>query len=124
MDIVEYVHRFLTSGTFSILLETTVVFALLRLVFKSQAISTRKIIFTGFLATFATIPYVWFVFPIFFGNNAVWVSEPFAFLLEATLYRYVLGTSWRVSVTLSFAANVASFFGGPLLRMYGLWVYW
>ncbi len=122
---VEYVHRFLTSLGFTCFVETAILFFLLTFVFRKYRLSPWQILFAGVFASFATIGYVWFVFPAFMPRSqSLWISEPTIFLIEALFYRLFLKVSWRDALILSFAANVASYFLGPLMRSAGLWIYW
>jgi hypothetical protein len=70
------------------------------------------------LGNAASHPVVWFAFPALglgWGQTTA-LSEAWAWLLEATLYRLALhSASWRVALGLSFAANMASFVLGLVL---------
>lgn len=123
MSFPAYVHAFLLSLAFTCVIETAVVSILLRLVFQ-PSMPVRKIVFAGVFASFATIGYVWFVFPALIPKSvmpAVWLSEPFVFLVEAIFYRTYLRLSWREAFAISFAANAISFLGGRALRIANLW---
>jgi hypothetical protein len=123
MSFPAYVNAFLLSLAFTCVIETAVVSILLRLVFQ-PSMPVRKIIFAGVFASFATIGYVWFVFPALIPKSvmpAVWLSEPFVFLVEAIFYRTYLRLSWREAFAISFAANAISFLGGRALRIANLW---
>lgn len=124
---VEYIHRFLTSFAFTEIVEISVLFIFVRFALKNYFLSRVKIFFAGFLASFATIPYVWFVFPSIANwtrESSLVVSEPFVFAVEALLYRAVLGLEVKHAFLVSLLANLSSFVLGPLLRSYGLWIYW
>lgn len=127
MILTSYIHQFITSLFFTVLLETLVLFLLVKFVFKHHKIETWRLLFAGFFASFSTIPYVWFIFPFLLDwsrSVSLMYSEPFAFIVEAIFYRVFLKTSWKVSLTISLVANAASYFGGPLLRSFGIWLYW
>lgn len=126
MTLVVYTHNFLTSLVFTCAIETLVLYLFLRFVLKSGE-SLSKILFAGIFASFATITYVWYVFPVM----ATWpahmpqlYSEPFAFIVEAVFFRFVLGLRWRDAFMVSLAANLVSYFAGPALRTLGIWLYW
>lgn len=130
---VDYVHRFITSLSFTIITETLVLLAIILILSKykiiKEKISLGTQIFAGFLASFATIPYVWYIFPNLFSQTmtraqTLNLSEPFVFLVEVFVYRFVLRLGWRWCFLISFAANVASYVIGPILRAFGLWIYW
>ena len=127
MSSIPYTHHFISSLVFTIVLETIIVFLLLRYVFKNTKVSTGRMIFGGLFASFATIPYVWFVFPSLLNwsrATSLWVSEPTVFVLEAIFYRSLFQTDWKTSFILSLVANVASYVLGPILRSHGLWISW
>lgn len=124
---IDYIHRFISSLVFTSVLETLIVFLIFWVILRRRDIKARIIIFTGVLASYATIPYVWFVFP--YINNwpratSLHYSEPFVFLVEAVIYRVFLKTNMPVALGLSLVANLASYLLGPLLRGHGLWIYW
>lgn len=124
---IEKLHLFITSLVFSFVLETVVLMLVLTFVFKRTDIGYRRTLFAGAFATFATIPYVWFVFPnlgIWPATTALYASELFVTVVEATFYRFALRTTWKEALAASIAANAASFFLGNGLRALGLWFYW
>lgn len=121
-----YIHNFITSLAFTVVVETLLLFLLLRLIFKDKT-GTKKVIFAGAFASFSTIPYVWFVFPYIFSwslSTSLYYSEPFAFIVEAIFYRTFLKTRWGASLIISLTCNLASYLLGPLLRAQGIWIYW
>ncbi len=123
---IDYVHRFISSLVFTTTIETIVLLLLLVYVFKKRE-QLKDIVFAGVLGSFATIPYVWFVFPFITywprATSLMW-SEPFAVLVEALIYNRVLKLNWKYALAASIVCNIASYFIGPLLRAYGLWIYW
>jgi membrane-bound metal-dependent hydrolase YbcI (DUF457 family) len=122
-----YTHSFLTSLFFTIVVETTLLYVLLRFIIRQPDLSSFKIIATGFFANFMTVPYVWFIFPTIIDwsrNTSLLYSEPFVFLVEAVIYRIYLKTSMRTALFVSLVCNAASYFIGPILRAHGIWVYW
>src|SRR4051812_45969865 len=101
----DLVHRFLTSLVFTCSVETAVIFFLLTSVFRKYRLNSRDVLFAGIFASFATIGYVWFVFPAFMPRTqSLWISEPAVFLIEALFYRMYLKVSWRDALILSFVA--------------------
>ena len=126
MTTVMLIHRFLTSLGFTVIVETAILFLLLRFIFKKQQLQTPQIIAAGLFASFATLPYVWFVFPYVWHwpGSAVYWSESFAFIVEAIFYRLFLKLDWKVAFIVSLICNAGSFLLGPLLRSHGLWIYW
>lgn len=122
-----FVHRFITSLVFTGVIETAILILLLRFVFRTHTLRLSQMVFVGLFASFATIPYVWFVFPYVITwpwSTAIMYSETFAFIIEAILYRVVLKVSWRTAFLVSLVCNLASYLLGPYLRAHGLWFYW
>jgi len=121
------IHRFLTSMSFTILIETALLIIILKVITKHVDLSVRRITIAGIFASMATIPYVWFVFPYLYDwprSAAALYSEPFAVIVEAILYRLFLKTNWKISLAASLICNLASYLVGPFLRAHGLWIYW
>lgn len=109
------------------LIETAVLYILVRFVLKRKDVSTTSIIFAGLFASFATIPYVWFVFPYvrkWDRSVSFLFSEPFVFVVEAVFYNFFLRLGWKNSFATSLLCNTSSYFMGPALRSVGLWIYW
>lgn len=122
----DYIHRFITSLVFTTTIETLVLLLLLVCLFKYKN-RIKEFVFVGMFASFATIPYVWFVFPYIVDwsrATSLMVSEPIIFLTEAVLYKFFLKLDLRVALFVSFVCNTVSYFLGPILRAHGLWVYW
>lgn len=122
-----YIHRFITSWGFTIIVETAVLCALLMYVYRRKDIPLKDMLFAGLLSSFATIPYVWFVFPYIVNwsrQTSLYVSEPVVFFIEALIYNRFLKVNWPTAFALSFICNAASYLLGPILRSLGLWIYW
>jgi len=124
---IAYVHKFISIASFSVLVETTILFFLVRYVFKDKEISSLRLLFAGMFATYATNPYVMFIFPRITKwpyNTSLMVSETFVFFIEALFYRMVLKTSWKVSFLLSLICNFSSWYLTFLLRTHGVSFDW
>lgn len=124
---IAYVRRFATTEVLTIAVETAVLFFLMRYVFKKHELSSKQLLFAGIFASFATIPYVWFVFPNIMSwprPTSLMYSEPFVTIVEAIWYRFALKTDWRISFAISVICNIASYVIDILLRANGIWFYW
>lgn len=112
----QYETQFLFSLFLTVAVETAVLFILLRKLAKVQAkkVPGAQIVFSGVLASAATLPYVWFVLPAFFGSfqSFVLVSELFAVVAETVMYFFLLRQGLKTSFLLSLACNAASFLLG------------
>ena len=124
---IAYVHRFISVASFSVFVETTVLFFLMRYVFKDKKTPTWRLLFAGTFATYATNPYVFFVFPritVWPYYTAIAVSEVFVFVVEALFYRVFLKTDIKTSLILSFVCNFCSWYLTLLLRTQGITLQW
>lgn len=122
-----YTHNFFTSLVFTDVVETITLFLLVRFALRKKGIATKDLIFAGLFASFATITYVWYVFPVMIPRSVMaptFVSEPFVFLVEALFYRMYLRLSWKEALMVSLIANTASYLGGIGARVAHLWIYW
>ena len=83
---------------------------------KGRPVSTGRIIASAVIGNMATHPLLWFVFPEFMGYGAtLFFGELTAVLVEALLYRLIVGGSRTVSLGASIAANLGSVLVGLLL---------
>jgi hypothetical protein len=107
-----YEIRFLIDLAITVVTETTVIFILIRALWKIAAsgLSTARCLFAGIFASSATLPYLWFVLPAIVKPYQVQVvtGEIGVFVIEALFYYYVLNLSIRRSAILSFVANTVS----------------
>lgn len=125
---IAYTHFFIASLIFTVVVETLALLFLLRTFFHytKDNIHTARILFSGFFASFATIPYVWYVFPNLTNwtrSDSLHYSEIFAVILEALFYRMYLKTSIKNSLLVSLICNALSFSVGRFLILHGLWFY-
>ncbi|WP_340818208.1 hypothetical protein [Methanolobus sp. WCC4] len=114
-----YEYLFLLSLILTIAIETSLLFIVVRHFFKvnKENISDPILLFAGFFASFATLPYLWFVLPFFIREHHVYVAsgETFVFLVESLIYYFVLDLPARKVLILSFVCNLISFLAGLLL---------
>ena len=108
-----YTYRFLFALVFTIFIETIILWIFIRKIFKFEdgRFSTSNIIFAGIMASFSTISYVWYVFPILIYWSlklSLILSEIFAFLVEAVFYRFYFDVKFRYSLLISFVCNLFS----------------
>lgn len=119
MTLLDFTHSLLQSFLLTVAVEALVVLVVARKIFKKTAneLSAQKLIGVGVFASFATLPYVWYVLPTLLQpfTLAIAVGEMFAVVVEATFYAGVLPLSRKEAVLLSVAANAASYFLGKLI---------
>lgn len=104
----------------TIVIETIILFVLIKVFFRQKAIKIKEILFTGIFASFATLPYLWFVLPTFLKNQTLYVisGEAGVVLAETIIYYFILKTKLLNSFILSFICNMCSFGFGLIFRMF------
>lgn len=114
-----YEYLFLFSLILTITIETIVLFIIIKQFFKldKENISDILLLFTGFFASFATLPYLWFLLPFFTRNYYLYIAsgELLAFIVESVIYYFILNITVRKALILSFICNLTSFLAGLLL---------
>lgn len=114
-----YEHMFLFSLVLTIVIETVMLFIVVRRFFNvnKEYINDAILLFAGFVASFATLPYLWFVLPFFIREHHVYVAlgEIFVFVVESLIYYFVLDLTIRKVLILSFICNLISFLAGLLV---------
>ena len=115
MDLI-YSKMFLMALISTCLFETFCLFLLIRFVFKinKDKVTNLILIFAGIFASFATLPYVWFIFPELITNRSFYIliSEIFAVIIEAILYYFIFKISFKKALLISFICNLFSFILG------------
>ena len=114
-----YESRFLLALLISVTIETLVLFVMVRIVFKEDKTKfpAALLLFAGILATCATLPYLWFIFPLFLRTKILFVGggELAVTLVESVIYVFVLRIRFARAVIISIACNASSFLLGLLL---------
>lgn len=106
-------RRFLIALLLTWLIEIPILFLLARLVFKLPQVSNWRILLAGLLVSALTLPYLWFLLPSILATaSGIYLGEVLVFLVEALLYRWLLGLSYPKALLLSFTANAISFLLG------------
>lgn len=114
----DYQWLFLKSLALTILIESIVLTIFFRFVVKSEKLSIYRLLFTGFVASFATLPYLWFILPGYIDLK-VWyiiIGESFAILFESIVISAMLRTRYRISLISSLTCNLISFGTGLLIN--------
>jgi len=109
-----YEIQFLIALAFTIIAETTV----LLFVMRKKHSGLHTLLLAGCAASFATLPYVWFIFPFFIRTHYPYLiaSEAFALLAETLLYAALLRIPLKKGFIVSLCCNTASFVSGELLK--------
>ena len=108
------IELFLYALALTIIIETGALVILREINFlKLKKIKLSKILFVWFFASFATLPYLWFVWSYFLGNNYLLLTIIWEFLVvftEAIIFYFVLDLKYYKAFLLSFIVNFISWF--------------
>jgi len=113
-----YTIFFLFALIATIIIETLVLLALLKLIWrkKGRGIKAGNIILTGIIASALTIPYLWFVLPDFLnGVSYIAIGEIAVVLVESLIIFWILKLKWPFALLLSFICNLVSYLLGVLV---------
>jgi hypothetical protein len=121
MDQTPYVQQFLLALAETIAIEVAVLFVVVRRLYRigKNDLPSGQVAFTGFVCSFATLPYLWFVLPHLLGQDylALLVAgEAAVFALEGVFYRLILRVSWGRAMVISTICNAASLAVGLAVR--------
>ena len=109
---------FSSSLVLTIISETSLLFFLTRRYFKipTKKIPNPRLLFAGFFASFATLPYLWFILPSTISSYSLYtvIGEPFVLIIETVIYYFILNLNLKKSFTLSLLCNLFSFLLGKI----------
>ena len=88
--------------------------------FTPLGFSPGRIFFAGFFASFATLPYLWFLLPRYLSSYGLYAfgGEALVVLGEALFYTAYFRLSPKAAFALSLGCNLASLGAGKLLGLY------
>lgn len=111
---------FLAYLLLTILMELPVLWLLLRRCSAGgqDGVSLSRIVAAGFLASFASYPYLWYVVPALIANRSLALvgGELFVAGVETLVYRAVLPLSWRRAMIVSLVCNLTTIVFGSLMN--------
>jgi len=110
----DYENLFLKALVLTISIETIILFVLVKTFFRKSNLSNILIIFSGILASFSTLPYLWFVLPHFIHNKISFIiaGEIMVVIIESLIYFFLLRLKYSYSLLISFICNLFSFLLG------------
>jgi len=117
---VAYEIDFLKSLIITVLIETTVLLLFTKFVFKKPQIKLWIVLIAGVTASCATLPYLWFIFPLFIKAKLFYTifSELFAVFIESFILLGFLKSGFKVAVSLSFLCNIISYAIGLFFQFF------
>jgi hypothetical protein len=109
---------FLKALLLTIIIESAVLFLLFKTVYMPLNIKNWLLLLTGILATFSTLPYLWFILPMFIKTKLYYIiiSEVSAVLIESVVVLGLLRISYKNSLIASITCNMTSFLLGLLVH--------
>jgi hypothetical protein len=79
-------------------------------------IQIKEIVTCGVFVNLFSLPYLWFVFPLFIvSHNYVLIGEILVILIEAIILLKVLKINFKSAFILSLIANIASYLAGLIM---------
>jgi len=114
-----YELLFIKSLILTIVIETIVMIVFFRYIIKLKNTGISKLLITGFITSFATLPYLWFLFPVYIHNKIIYMvfAESFAVLIETIIIASILKTKITVSFLCSLTCNMISFISGLIINL-------
>lgn len=114
----DYEILFLKSLILTISIESIVLILFFRFIIRTENLSIYRLLSAGIIASFATLPYLWFIVPNFVYQKTGYVllGESFAVLMET----FIIGVILRIKIWKSFLSsltcNLVSFSIGLIIN--------
>lgn len=117
-DSYSVVFSFLKALLITIIIETLVLFLFFKTLLKKIEISKLKLLFTGIFTSVATLPYLWFVLPLFITNSLYYIvfGELSVVIIESLILLVILNIKFKTAILVSFICNLFSFVIGLLIN--------
>lgn len=121
MPSLQLIHSLLEALAGTVLTEVTVILLLTKYLWRGSylSVSSGQIAAACALASFATLPYLWLVLPIFIKPwmTAMIAGEILVILVEAFWYLIALQLAFKRCLILSIICNVSSILVGEIWRL-------
>jgi hypothetical protein len=113
----DYELYFLKSLIITISIETVVLISLVKILYRKIKIQTWILIIAGITASLATLPYLWFILPMFLKTKVYYhiVSELTAVSIETFIIMGFLRTNLLKALILSVGCNLISYLIGLII---------
>ena len=114
-----YEFDFLKSLFITVVFETIVLLILNKTTFLKEKQKFWIIILTGITASCATLPYFWFILPIFISSKLAYsiVAEFLAIFLESFIILGFFRIKYKNAVAVSLICNMVSYTMGLLIKL-------
>jgi hypothetical protein len=118
-----YELQFLKALCLTVVIETACLFFIVRVILKidKHQAPDSLLVFLGIFCSSATVPYLWFILPLFIKTALVYniVGEVGVVILEAIIYFFVLKIGIKRSLVVSLLCNSISFLAGCIVAYPG-----
>lgn len=113
-----YEQKFLFSLLLTLIVEIPIVVFLVKYLYKHEEIKISKIVFAGLIASVLTLPYFWFVLPVYISSRSlyIFIGEVLIIFIEAIIYNQFLKLKLSKALLVSLVANIASTFLGLVIQ--------
>jgi hypothetical protein len=94
-----------------LVVELPILFIIGKFILKGEY-GTDSIIYSGTIATAMSVPYIWYVCPLFFNTSLayyLYISQFIGILIEAIVFNNALRMSFNRALIISVIINIASF---------------
>lgn len=104
----------------TIVIELLLLYLILKTKYKHIEISTKKLLFSGTLMSVSSLPYIWFVFPVFITTLLPYtlISEIFAIVIETLILSHLLPLDYKKTFFIACLCNIMSFGIGFILNSF------
>ena len=110
-----YGAYFLLSLLLTLVVEIPTLFLVARYLLKIK-IEAKEILYRGVFVNLFSLPYLWFIFPLFISShNYILIGEILVVLIEAVILLKVLKIKFKNAFVLSLIANFSSYLAGIVL---------
>jgi hypothetical protein len=110
-----YGFYFFLSLLLTLAVEIPVLFLAVKYLLKIK-IQTKEVLYWGVFVNLFSLPYLWFVFPLFISShNYILIGEVLVVAIETIILLRVLKINLKNAFILSLIANVASYLAGLII---------
>lgn len=107
---------FLLSLLLTLVVELPLLLLLTKYFVKNE-LGTRKVLYWGAFVNLLSIPYLWFVFPLFTSTgNYIYYGELLVVVIELLVLKKVLNLTLKRAFLISLLINLCSYLAGFLLE--------
>lgn len=116
----DYELNFLQALGCTIFIELLTFIVLVKVMPFFQQPSIGRLLFTGILPSFATLPYLWFIVPLFVQTQLSYIvfSESFAVIVESLIIVGLLRCKYAHALMISFICNTMSYGGWFIIQSF------